>query len=101
MESPDSYVEPFRARAKEARELYEQVLRERDDPEKPKPSASPTTWSDCAALHERSAHAYRVAAALGSDGYFAEAAGYAAQGASLAEAADSCDVSASGGTIRV
>src|SRR6266498_2851813 len=77
----DSYLDLFRARAQEARELYEQVLRDRGDREQP--SASPTTFSDCASLYEQSALAYRVAAALGSMGYFNQAAASAAQGAVL------------------
>lgn len=95
----DSYLDLFRARAQEARELYEQVLRDRGDREQP--SASPTTFSDCASLYEQSALAYRVAAALGSMGYFDQAAASAAQGAVLAEAAESCSASAAGEIIEV
>lgn len=100
----DPYLEPYAAKAQAERERYEQVLRDRatrGNGGGEQPSASPTTFSDCAALYEHSALAYRVASALGSMGYFAEAAGYSAQGQALGEAAESCSASASGETIEV
>lgn len=65
------------------------------------PSESPTTFSDCAVLWESSAREYRIASALGSDGYFEQAAGHASTGFDLGVAAASCDASAGGEIIEV
>lgn len=94
-----SYLDVFKARVQEARDAYEKDLR--DEGDKPPPSASPTTFSDCASLFDRSALAYRVARELRTMAMFDQAAASAALGAELETAALSCDASASGKIIEV
>ena len=95
----DSYVATARARAAEARRYYEQLRKELGEGKQP--SASPTSFSDCASLHEQSGAAYRLAAYYGHAADFVMADVYSAQGEKLATAADSCDESAGGHVIRL
>jgi hypothetical protein len=93
-----SGVRIARERAKRAKEQWETWLQAH--PTSAATESAPT-YSDCAALHYQAAVAYGTASALGAMGQRAQAAGWAAQGATLAAAGESCDVAAGGGTIEL
>jgi hypothetical protein len=105
-------LEMARARAREAREEYEQILRDRgstldtndltdDQGAGEPPSERPTTFSDCAALWDRAGLEWRISGGLGELGYFTQAAEHAATAADLEVSAASCDASASGQIIEL
>ena len=97
-----------RAAALEARAEFERLRdRQTGDGENPggdggePPSESPTSFSDCAVLHENAARAFKVASTLTTMALFDAANEAAALGATLEEAANSCDASAAGEIIEV
>lgn len=76
-------LETARAALNEARDRYTELR-------KTNPSGDTPSHSDCAALHERAALAYRVAGALYQMAMFDEAAAAAGEGDILAAVADAC-----------
>ncbi len=131
-ESMSNGLEAARARARKAREEYEDFLRDREasrasekareetdqflrdlhasrerakagggGTNKEPPSASPTTFSDCASLQERAGQEWALAAKLGQMGYTTQAAEHSATAGDLDAAAASCSDSASGLIIEL
>lgn len=123
-----SDLESAGARAREAREEYERFLGDRRAVEaseelrgatdqllgdvrdaregdgrgdREPPSASPTTFSDCASLAERAGQEWALASKLGQMGYTTQAAEHASTAGDLETAAASCRDSAAGLIIEV
>jgi len=79
-------LEASRAAMNEARDRYHELRKS--------PSSDPTSHSDCAALHDKAALGYRVAAALYQMAMFDESAAAAGEADILAAVADACSEAA-------